>query len=127
MKRLPINCKSLDDLSGGGIERGTITEIHGEAGSGKTNLCLQVSREYASKGKKVAYIDSEGVSLERLGQMCKDYDLENIFSNILFFNPSSFEDQEKMINNAIKINEVGLIVIDTINLFYRIKTLCSHS
>ena len=121
MKRLQINCKPLDDLSGGGIEGSTITEIHGEAGSGKTNLCLQVSREYASKGKKVAYIDSEGVSLERLGQMCKDYDLENIFSNILFFNPSSFEEQEKMINNAIKINEVGLIVIDTINLFYRIN------
>ena len=121
MKRLQIKCKPLDDLLGGGIEGSTITEIHGEAGSGKTNLCLQVSREYASKGKKVAYIDSEGVSLERLEQMCKDYDRESIFSNILFFNPSSFEEQEKMINNAIKINEVGLIVIDTINLFYRIN------
>jgi len=121
MERLQLKCKPLDDLLGGGMEGNAITEIHGEAGSGKTNLCLQISREYASKGKKVAYIDSEGVSLERLDQMCKKYDSKNILSNILFFSPSSFDEQEKMINNAININEVGLIVVDTINLFYRIN------
>jgi len=121
MERLQLKCKPLDDLLGGGIESNAITEIHGEAGSGKTNLCLQASREYASKGKKVAYIDSEGVSLERLDQMCKEYDGKSILSNILFFSPSSLDEQEKMINNAININEVGLIVVDTINLFYRIN------
>ena len=81
MERLKLKCQPLDDLLGGGIESNTITEIHGEAGSGKTNLCLQATREYASKGKKVAYVDSEGVSLERLEQMCKDYDSKSIFSN----------------------------------------------
>ena len=121
MERLQLKCKPLDDLLGGGIECKTITEIHGEAGTGKTNLCLQASRECTANGKKVAYIDSEGVSLERLEQMCKDHDSKKIFSNILFFDPSSLEDQEKMINNAIKINEVELIVVDTINLFYRIN------
>lgn len=121
MERLQLKCKPLDDLLGGGIEGNAITEIHGEAGSGKTNLCLQASREYASKGKKVAYIDSEGVSLERLDQMCKEYDSKSILSNILFFSPSSLDEQEKMINNAINIKEVGLIVVDTINLFYRIN------
>lgn len=121
MERLQLKCKPLDDLLGGGIECKTITEIHGEAGTGKTNLCLQASRECTANGKKVAYIDSEGVSLERLEQMCKEYDSKKILSNILFFDPSSLEDQEKMINNAIKINEVELIVVDTINLFYRIN------
>lgn len=121
MERLQLKCKPLDDLLGGGIECKTITEIHGEAGTGKTNLCLQASRECTANGKKVAYIDSEGVSLERLEQMCKEYDSKKILSNILFFAPSSLEDQEKMINNAIKINEVELIVVDTINLFYRIN------
>ena len=121
MKHLQIKCKPLDDLLGGGIESNTITEIYGEAGSGKTNFCLQASRECAATGKKVAYIDSDGVSVERLGQICKDYDYEKILSNILFFNPSSFEEQEKMINNAVKINDVGLIVVDTFNMFYRVK------
>jgi len=121
MKRLQFKCKPLDNLLGGGLESNTITEIYGEAGSGKTNLCLQASRECASIGGKVAYIDSDGVSVERLRQICKDYDYKKILSNILFFNPSSFEEQEKMINNAVKINDVGLIVVDTFNMFYIVK------
>jgi len=121
MKHLQLKCKPLDNLLGGGLESNTITEIYGEAGSGKTNLCLQASRECASIGEKVAYIDSDGVSVERLRQICEDYDYKKILSNILFFNPSSFEEQEKMINNAVKINDVGLIVVDTFNMFYIVK------
>jgi len=121
MKRLQLKCKPLDNLLGGGIESNTIIEVYGEAGSGKTNLCLQASRECADINKKVAYIDSGGVSIERLRQICKDYDYEKIFSNILFFNPSSFEEQEQMIKNTEKINKIGLIVVDTFNMFYLTK------
>jgi len=121
MKRLQLKCKPLDDLLGGGIESNTITEVYGEAGSGKTNLCLQVSRECVASGKKVAYIDTESVSIERIGQICKGYDYKKMLSNILFFAPTSFEEQEKMIYNAIKVDDVGLIVVDTFNMFYRIK------
>lgn len=121
MKHLPLKCKPLDDLLGGGIESNIITKVYGEAGSGKTNLCLQAARECAATDKKVAYIDSEGVSIERLNQICaKDYVYKKILDNILFFRPTSLEFQEKMINNAIKIDGVDLIVVDTINLFYRI-------
>jgi DNA repair protein RadB len=120
MKRLQLKCKPLDDLLDGGIEANSITEIYGEAGSGKTNICLQASRECAVGGKKVAYIDSEGVSLERLKQMCKDNNCKIILSNILFFTPSSFEEQEEMIKNALKIKDLELIVLDTFNSFYRL-------
>jgi len=121
MRHLQLKCKPLDDLLGGGIESSAITEVYGESGSGKTNLCLQASRECAFKGKKIAYIDSEGVSLERMEQICEDYDYKNILSNMLFFTPSSLGEQEKMVTNALKIKEVDLVVIDTINLFYRIS------
>jgi DNA repair protein RadB len=119
MEYLPLCCTPLDELLGGGIERKAITEIYGEAGSGKTNLCLQASREGVLQGFKVAYIDSEGVSLERLRQICDENDIKKILANILFFTPSSFDDQGKMITNALKIANVGLVVIDTMNLFYR--------
>jgi len=121
MKRLQLKCNPIDNLLGGGIEYKTITKIYGEAGSGKTNLCLQASRECANNEKKVAYIDSEGASLERLNQICKKYNYEKIIKNILFYNPLSLEDQEKMIKNAINIKDLGLIIVDTINLFYRIN------
>jgi DNA repair protein RadB len=95
MKYLKLKCESLDDLLGGGIESNAITEIYGEAGSGKTNFCLQASRECANNGQKVAYIGSDGVSVERLKQICQGYDYEKILSNILFYSPSSFEEQKK--------------------------------
>ena len=121
MKTLNLNCKPLDDLLGGGIECGIITKIYGETGTGKTNVCLQASREFAKAGRKVTYIDTEGVSIERLRQICTAYDFKKILNNILFFSPSSFEEQEKIIADVIKIDDVGLIVVDTLNLFYRIN------
>lgn len=118
MKRLQLKCKPLDDLLGGGLESNTIIEIYGEAGAGKTTLCLQAAREYASLGGKAAYIDSDGKSIERLRQICEDYDYDKILKNILFSNPSSFEEQEEMIADIVKLEDIGLIVVDTFNRFY---------
>lgn len=121
MMRLLLSCPPLDDLIGGGIEERIITEIYGEAGTGKTNICLQAARECAHTGRKVAYIDSEGLSLERLKQICNEYDNEKILGNILIFSPTSQDNQEKMIFNAIKIKDISLIIVDTLNLFYRLN------
>jgi len=119
MNRLKTKCKSIDDLLGGGIEQGVITMVYGESGTGKTNFCLQSSRE-CSKNKKVIFIDTEGVSLERLSQISKD-NYEKVVNNILFFRPNSLEEQEKTIDKIKKIKNLGLIIVDTINLFYRIE------
>lgn len=120
MKHLKLKCNPLDNLLGGGIESGAITEVYGEAGSGKSNLCLQATRECANLGKKVAFIDSEGVSIERINQMCKkEYNFKKILEHIIFFTPDSFDCQEKMIKEAIDNDDFELIVVDTLNLFYR--------
>ncbi len=123
MKRLPLNCPPLDDLLGGGIENKSIIEFFGEAGTGKTNICLQAARECAQTGKRVGYIDSEGVSIERLHQLCssEEYNEKDILDNILIFSPTTQRDQEKMIKNAIKIQDINLIIVDTLNIFYRLN------
>jgi DNA repair protein RadB len=121
MKYLPLACTPFDTLLGGGIEQGVVTKVFGEAGTGKTNVCLQAARECAKHEGSVAYIDSEGVSIERLRQICtKDYNKDKTLDRILFFSPTTFEEQENMINEAIKIQDIKLIIVDTINLFYRI-------
>jgi DNA repair protein RadB len=120
MNYLPIKCNPLDKLLGGGFEPKVISEIFGEAGTGKTNICLQAARECANNGRKVAYIDSEGVSIKRLDQICQDYEKEKILSKILIFSPTSTEDQETMIQNALKIKNLQLIIVDTLNMFYRL-------
>jgi DNA repair protein RadB len=120
MNHLPLQCSPLDSILGGGLEQKIITELFGEAGTGKTNVCLQAARECALTGKKVAYIDSEGVSMQRLHQILPEENQDNLLKNILIFSPTTQSDQEKMIQNAIKIQDVQLIIVDTINMFYRL-------
>jgi DNA repair protein RadB len=121
MNMLSLGCQPLDILLGGGLESGIITRVYGEAGTGKTNLCVQAARECVLSGKKVAYIDTEGVSVERIRQICVDCDYKKILHEILFFTPTSFESQEQMIHDAIAMKAVGLVIVDTITMFYRLN------
>ena len=54
MEREPVSSgiKELDDLFGGGLDRGTTTLILGTAGTGKSTLALQYARQMASKGDR---------------------------------------------------------------------------
>lgn len=42
-KRITSGCRALDKLLGNGISNVGITEICGESGSGKTQICLQLA------------------------------------------------------------------------------------
>ena len=55
---------SLDELTGGGLERGTSTLIMGAAGVGKTTLALQYLMASLRRGENVAFFAfEEGVSI----------------------------------------------------------------
>ena len=125
MDYIPTECGALDAMLGGGIETSCITLLYGEAGTGKTNLCLVLARNVARSGKKVIYVDSEGVSVERLRQISgKDY--EEVTRNVLFSEVHSFTEQETMVDKAIKLAEgnpdFGLIVIDSMTMYYRLTS-----
>ena len=123
VEHLPLDCPALDALLGGGIETGCITLIYGEAGTGKTNLCLVLARQVARSGRKVIYIDSEGVSMERLRQVSGP-DIDPVLKNALFSEVHSFKEQDTMVDKAIKLAEgqadIGLIVIDSMTMYYRL-------
>jgi DNA repair protein RadB len=123
VSHLATGSPSLDELLEGGIEGGAITLLFGEAGTGKTNICLQVARNVGILGKKVIYVDTEGVSLERLMQMAGDR-YEEVMRNILFFEPHDFDDQEKAVEKAVKLSEssleVGVIILDSATIHYRL-------
>ncbi len=123
METVPTGCRALDELLGGGVETGCLTLLYGVAGSGKTNVCLQVARNVAREEKRVIYVDTEGVSLERLRQMCGD-DFDAVVHRILFSEPYSNEEQERLIAQAVKIvdesTDIGLIVVDSMTMHYRL-------
>lgn len=106
---------------GGGVEPATITLFYGEAGTGKTNLCLQMARNaiLADLGK-VAYVDTEGVSMERLGQICGK-NLPRVLKGILFYHPTSLADQERMVASLEKIKTPALVIVDSLNMYYRLQ------
>ena len=122
--RVPVGCPPIDELLSGGVESGALTEFYGEAGAGKTNICLQIARNVAREGRKVVFIDTEGVSLERLQQMC-GADYRRVHANILFFEPFNLREQDTVVDKAQRLAassaDVGLLVLDSATLHYRVN------
>lgn len=155
----------LDGLLDGGLERDAITLVFGEGGSGKTNLALQCAREVAAAGKRIAYVDTEGVSSVRLRQVFSHGNalqsseapsvlelgvpdlagpqgslplplppspalpspappsealLDELMARVLFFTPYTIEEQERLVQNATRVPDLGLVVVDSINMHYRL-------
>lgn len=122
IERVSTGCNAFDQLLNGGIEKGHITEVFGEGGSGKTNICIETAITESRKGNKVVYVDTEGISAERLYQILNNGS-EEILKNIYFFRSYSIEDQEEMLSKAINLieenEEISLIIVDSLTEFYR--------
>lgn len=123
--KIPLEC-SIDSLIGGGIEKGSITQFYGPPGSGKTNITLKMLVQCAKNGKKAVFIDTEGgLSIERMKQIAGDQ-FEDIASNIIVLEPTTFEEQDesiKKIEYSLKSGEesIDLIILDSAVALYRLK------
>ncbi len=114
---LASGCQTLDELLGGGLEPDAVTLIFGEAGSGKTNFAIQCARQATLDGR-VAYVDTEGLSPVRLGQVfAAGGDIERLAR----FTPYDFAQQEKMVERATLLPDLRLVVVDSINIHYRLQ------
>ncbi len=126
--RLPTGIRSLDALLGGGLEEGAITELFGEGGTGKSNLCLWISAQVALSDRWVVYIDTEGLSIDRLDQMAQGLggDLQRVLRRLLLSSPKTLEEQERAVERACALaverqKRVGLVVVDSATLLYRLQ------
>jgi circadian clock protein KaiC len=67
--------KSMDDLLGGGLDRGTTTLILGPAGTGKSTLALQYAVQMAASGERsmlFAFDEVRGIVLSRAAALGMD-------------------------------------------------------
>ncbi|MEA1869348.1 MAG: DNA repair and recombination protein RadB [Euryarchaeota archaeon] len=119
--RLTSGCEVIDDLLGGGFETGVVTQLFGAAGTGKTNICLQLIIECVNSGKKVIFIDSEGFSPERFEQIAGS-DAATIAKDVIVYEPINLAQQYSSIKELDKIvkENVGLVVLDSATTFYRL-------
>jgi DNA repair protein RadB len=126
-RRLPFGVETLDALLEGGVEAGSLTQLYGEGGSGKTNLCLALCVEAAREGRWTIYLDTEGLSLARLDQMArgKGTTLPAVLHRLLLTTPRTLEEQERAVERACALasqrdRQVGLLVLDSATLLYRL-------
>ncbi len=119
-ERIPSGCSTIDTLLNGGFERGCITEIYGEAGSGKTNICLQTAIQTARSGKNVVFVDTEGISMERFKQLGGT---EDIAKKIFFYKVYKFSQQGEIIERVasliMKKRDIPLVIVDSLTSYYR--------
>ncbi len=127
--KVPLGCDCLDELLDGGFEAGAITKIYGEAGSGKTNVCLQLAKSVVSQGKKVIYIDTEGLSKDRMGQIFGK-EFKKTIKSILIFEPYDFKEQETIVDKAsdlaMKNEDIGVVILDSATGHYRLELAKEH-
>ncbi|NHX35962.1 MULTISPECIES: DNA repair and recombination protein RadB [Halolamina] len=124
---VPTGCGPIDDLLGGGFERGTVTQVYGEPAAGKTNLALAAAVEAAVDGGRALYIDTEGLSIDRFrqivdGKTAGDADFEEVASRIVVSEAHDFEEQSEAVRDAAELAETAdLIVLDSATGFYRLE------
>ncbi|AXG08166.1 DNA repair and recombination protein RadB [Haloplanus rubicundus] len=123
---VPTGCPPLDDLLGGGFERGTVTQVYGPPAAGKTNLALSAAVQAAVGGGTAVYIDTEGLSVDRFRQLSAaasdGEDLDAITSRIVVSEAHDFAEQEEAVRDAADFApRAELIVLDSATGFYRLE------
>jgi DNA repair protein RadA len=131
VKRLTTGSKALDTLLDGGLETQTITEIYGEYGSGKSQmchqLCVNVQFPFDKGGLEggALYIDTENTfRTERITQMAAHVDLDpqEVSKNIIYAEAYNSDHQILLLEQAdkvIKENNIKLIIVDSLTAHFR--------
>lgn len=112
---IPTGIKKLDDILGGGIKNGIITDIHGAAGTGKTQLAMQIAINSVLEGGLVFFHDTTGnFRPERMLEMlkAKNYDYD-ILQKIQVARITNVSEQKQNLKKIQK-NNYSLIIIDNI-------------
>ncbi|MHA1374524.1 MAG: DNA repair and recombination protein RadA [Promethearchaeota archaeon] len=124
--RISTGSQELDDLLGGGLETGCVTEFFGEFRTGKTQiahqLCVnvQLPRDQGGLEGRALYIDTEGTFRpERIIQMAEGLDLDHneVLKNIIFGRAYNSDHQVLLIKeaaNLIKEKNIKIIIVDSI-------------
>lgn len=129
--RLSTGAQALDDILGGGLETGSITEIYGEYRCGKTQLChtlcvtCQMPVDSGGGEGKALYIDTEGTFRpDRLIEIARRFGLnhEDVLDNVAYARAHNTEHQQQLlVSAAAMMSEArfALIVVDSATSLFR--------
>ncbi len=134
-ERISTGAKSFDDLLGGGVETKAVTEVYGEFGTGKTQLChtlcAMVQQEKSAGGLagRAVYIDTENTFRpERIASIsqARGFDPQEILKNIIVAKAYNSAHQELIIEETgpvIEESNVKIVIVDSAVAHYRAEFL----
>jgi len=127
--RYTTGSRSLDDFLKGGIESQAITELTGEFGSGKSQichtLCVTAATNNSSKINSIIFIDTENTFRpERVHQIAeaRGFDSEEIMKKVFVCKTVNSAQLEVLIRNLGKYIEeykAKLVIVDSIISLHR--------
>jgi len=130
-RRISTGVRALDQLLLGGIETRAITEVVGEYGSGKTQLChqlavmVQLPEDRGGLGAKAIYIDTENTFRpERVAQIAKARGLDpnQALNNVFYAKALSVDHQMMLVEYVRQLarqEKIGLVIIDSLIAHFR--------
>lgn len=140
-QQIKFGVESLDSLTDGGIDVGSATEIFGEAGSGKTQLCMQLAlncqlpAEHKGLNGKVVYVSCDKLlPLKRLAAMADGLKVKfkddpavqeiKFLDNIFINRASTYSLMQYVMNNELPSllrnhPDIRLFIIDSIAGMFR--------
>ncbi|KAL4155372.1 hypothetical protein PRNP1_007482 [Phytophthora ramorum] len=127
--------RQLDQILGGGLETMSVTEVHGEFRTGKTQLChtlcvtAQLPRSRGGGAGKIAFIDTEGTFRpNRVAEIARErynLDPDDVLDNIIVARAHSHDAQMDLV---IKLGVLfadpdqgpfRLLIIDSVTALFR--------
>jgi DNA repair protein RAD51 len=107
----------LDDLLGGGIASGTIIDIFGPGGSGKTQLAMQISLNSLQDGI-VLYQDTTRFQSERMLQLIKLRGLQpSLLDNMIIARMTNTAEQLEYVNKISELKPKLVVIENVTDLF----------
>lgn len=129
--KMTTGCKSLDNLFEGGLETQSITEFHGDFGSGKSQVCqqlavtVQLPEDRGGLDGACLYIDTEiTFRSERVMQIAETFGLDPnaVLKRIIYAEAYTSDHQAVLLEGSdeiIKENGVRLIIVDSLTGHFR--------
>src|SRR5919206_888669 len=107
---------SIDHLLGGGVHTGTVTDIYGQSGAGKSQLCFTLCANYAKHSRqddRILFIDTAGTFRpERISEIAGSRKGGTVLGKIMFVRALSVYDQINALGLISDINP-RLVIVDT--------------
>ncbi|XP_046743310.1 LOW QUALITY PROTEIN: DNA repair protein RAD51 homolog 3-like [Diprion similis] len=126
--------QTLDNILDGGFQCRTVTELCGAPGSGKTQICMQISinvqmsESHSGLGGQTLYIDTRsGLCIARLKEMAmasrvcfgdRNFDIDRILKHIIVTQPQSIDELSTVLGNFNELDkncQIRLIIVDSLS------------